>query len=170
MPRVVPSLLFCASIAIVASLVALAAPGCEASDNASLCKEVPAGGCPLSYGHACDDPLCEAAYACNPDGTWTLDHVCPARDAAADDASSPDANDSADALGASDAPPFDALAIDAAGASGGPGCIALEPPECPLATALACPKGCCDCEDLFVCDDGGWSPWGTCDDAGVRAH
>jgi hypothetical protein len=105
--------------------------------------------------------LCEAAYACNPDGTWTLDHVCAARDAGAPDA--------ADASDARDAEARDVVAFDAPpGASGGPGCVPLESPECPLGTALACPQGCCDCEDLFVCESGGWTAWGTCDlDAGI---
>ena len=30
-------------------------------------------------------------------------------------------------------------------------------PDCSLGFALACPMGCCGCEDLFVCQGGGWS-------------
>src|SRR5262249_22276629 len=140
----------------VAFAILRAAPGCETPIEQSPCKGVPDGGCPLSHGRACEDPACAAAYACNADGTWTLDHMCPAH---ADSSAS-----------APDAAPGDAGAIDAPpGASGGPECTALEAPDCPLATALACPSGCCDCTDLFVCGDGGWNEWGTCDpDAGIR--
>jgi hypothetical protein len=148
------------SLFAVVSL-AVTAGGCQESISQSPCNDVPAGGCPLSHGQACADPTCAAAYACNPDGTWTLDHVCAGHDASAPDASTPDAAD------ASPPPAFDAAGIDAAGASGGPGCAPLQPPECALGLALACPAGCCGCEDLFVCDQGGWSSWGTCGDAGL---
>ncbi|HEX7604578.1 MAG TPA: hypothetical protein VF316_23330 [Polyangiaceae bacterium] len=120
------------------------------------CRDVPDGGCPLSYGKACDDPACSAAYACDPGGVWRLDHVCAPHDAG------PDAPK----------PPVDAGArdvdIDVPGAFGGPGCAPLQTPDCPLGTALVCPNGaCCDCTDLFVCRNGGWDPWGTCDDGGI---
>jgi hypothetical protein len=147
-------------IALAAALSLAPFAACKETINESPCKDVPAGGCPLSHGVACDDPACEAAYACHPDGTWTLDHVCPARDASADvtpiDAALP--------------PPFDASAIDAPpGAGGGPGCEPLQPSDCSLAAALACPTGCCDCSDLFVCTNGSWDLWGTCgDDTGIR--
>ena len=32
--------------------------------------------------------------------------------------------------------------------------------------ALAC-NDCCGCANLYVCSDGGWSPWGECSDAGT---
>jgi hypothetical protein len=106
---------------------------------------------------ACDDPTCEAVYACRAGNVWELDHACPPHDAAARpaaDANAPDARDAS-----SDAPP---------GANGGPGCDALQAPDCALGLALVCPVGCCDCEDLFVCQSGGWTLWGTCSpDAGV---
>jgi hypothetical protein len=147
---------------------ALAAAGActTASPDAHLCTDVPAGGCPLSNGVACDDPSCAAAYACNPDGTWTLDHVCPARDAGAVDASD---------SGVADTAPvgFDAAGIDAPpGAGGGPGCVDPEAPDCWLDQALTCPAGsndpCCGCENLFVCANGGQLPWGYCSpDAGL---
>jgi len=41
-----------------------------------------------------------------------------------------------------------------------------QPPDCPLATGFACATACCGCEDLFVCENGGWTPWGSCGDAG----
>lgn len=153
-----------AALAIVMGL-ALAA-GCQASVAQSPCKDVPAGGCPLSHGQACDDPACEAAYACNPDGTWTLDHACARTDAGLD--ASIDAE--GDARDASMAP-TDATIDAPPGASGGPGCAPLQAPDCPLATGLACPQGCCDCEDLFVCANGGWTSWGTCSlDAGIKPN
>src|SRR5207237_2559082 len=82
------------------------------SPNAVLCKDIPPGGCPLSHGVACDDPACVAAYACL-DGKWSLDHVCPARDAGAD--ATLDASDARDARAMRDVG-FDVPP----GASGGP--------------------------------------------------
>lgn len=52
--------------------------------------------------------------------------------------------------------------IDVEGAFGGPGCVDLQMPDCPLGVALTCPSGCCGCEDLFVCKNGGWDLWGSC--------
>ena len=156
-------LAFLASLFVVSFVALVSSAGCQESLSQSPCKDVPAGGCPLAHGRACADPTCAAAYACNPDGTWTLDHVCAGHDASVPEASAPDASD------ASAPPAFDAAGIDAAGASGGPGCEPLQSPECSLGLALACPSGCCGCEDLFVCDQGGWSPWGSCGDAGITA-
>ncbi len=131
---------------------------CTDSTTPVLCKDIPDGGCPLSHGVACEDPACVAAYACNA-GTWTLDHVCAPRDAAIGDAGNDaDARAHIPRDGAFDAPP---------GANGGPGCTDLQPPECTLGLALACPNDqCCGCDDLFVCADGGWNAWGTCSDDG----
>jgi hypothetical protein len=122
------------------------------------CRDIPEGGCPVQGGTACQDPTCVAAYACEADGGWTLVRACPATDGGPPDAG-------ADAPGPSDA----GYDIDAPpGAFGGPGCLDLQPPDCPLGTALVCPNACCGCTDLYVCDDGGWDPWGVCtDDAGV---
>jgi hypothetical protein len=52
------------------------------------------------------------------------------------------------------------------GAFGGPGCPSLQTPDCALGLALACDIHCCGCEDLFVCEEGGWALWGYCGDAG----
>ena len=52
------------------------------------------------------------------------------------------------------------------GAFGGPGCGDLLEPDGALGVALACGASCCGCEDLFVCENGGWELWGTCGDAG----
>lgn len=136
-------------------LVPLLFWACSEEPVARPCRNVPDGGCPLSYGKACDDPACAAAYACEPGGAWRLDHVCAARDGAAD---APQPGDA----GARD------VDIDVPGAFGGPGCAGLQAPDCPLGTALVCPNGsCCGCSDLFVCRDGGWDPWGTCSDGGI---
>ncbi len=152
-----------ATLTLPASFVASSAlSACQETVSQSPCKDIPSGGCPLSHGLACEDPTCAAAYACNPDGTWTLDHACPGYDASA-----PPSFDAAVEAGA---PSFDASGFDAPpGSSGGPGCEALQEPDCPLSTALACPSGCCNCEDLFVCDlaGQGWVAWGTCGPSGL---
>ena len=152
---------FVALVACVGLVAVAVAPlgACSDSSTPVLCKDIPDGGCPLSHGVACDDVTCAAAYACN-GGTWTLDHVCPTRDAATADASTDaDARAPIARDGGFDAPP---------GANGGPGCADLQPPDCTLGLALACPNNeCCGCEDLFVCSGGSWSAWGTCSDGGI---
>ena len=146
-------------------LVALGALAVACSDGETVqrCTGIPAGGCPLSRGLACEDPVCEAVYLCRPGNVWELDRMCPPR---------PDAGTPADASAADapeDAPSFDANVDAPPGAYGGPGCRVLQAPDCPLGTALACGGGCCGCEDLFVCENGGWSTWGTCDEgSGIR--
>ncbi len=141
------------------ALIAASAGACGDAPTATPCRGIPAGGCPIaSHADGCEDPTCEAIYACEPDHSWQLVHRCPARDAAA----STDAtlSDGGDAGRVRDASSY----VDVPGASGGPGCEPLEPPDCALATAAACPEGqCCGCEDLFVCSGGGWTAWGYCD-------
>ena len=155
-----PGLLRASALAIVASFAAalLAAPSCSDATTEHPCTNIPAGGCPLSRGVACADPSCEGVYACRSGNVWELDHTCPAHEAGAP----------RDA--AHDAPPVVDAALDAPpGANGGPGCGALQVPDCSLGLALVCPSGCCDCEDLFVCQNGAWSQWGTCSaDAGIH--
>jgi hypothetical protein len=119
------------------------------------CTNIPAGGCPLSHGIACQDPTCDALYACRAGNVWELDRTCPAHEAGAAREASTDAAPEASR-------PFDASVDAPPGASGGPGCGPLQPPDCSLGFALACPSGCCDCEDLYVCENGGWSYWATC--------
>ncbi|MEO6576858.1 MAG: hypothetical protein ABIP89_23625, partial [Polyangiaceae bacterium] len=121
------------------------------------CNDIPDGGCPINPG-ACGDPACDAIYACNPGNTWSLEETCPPH--APVDAALP-VHDAA--------PPSDASYDDVPGANGGPGCSDLEPPDCPLALAAACPNGCCGCEDLYVCSNGGWNAWGTCGPTGIVA-
>lgn len=149
--------------ALVVAFLAIASACGDGDTSDQPCTDIPTGGCPLQYGVSCEDPSCLAVYRCNGDNTWTLDHTCPGNDGGpVIDASPIDASDSAVPRDAAiDAPP---------GANGGPGCDALESPDCPLAFALACPSGCCDCEDLFVCQNGGWNLWGSCSlDAGIVA-
>ena len=133
----------------------IAVPACEDVTADHACTGIPAGGCPLSRGVACEDPACESVYACRPGNVWELDHKCPAHEASVPREASTDAP-------AEVSRPFDASADAPPGANGGPGCGPLQTPDCTLAFALSCPSGCCDCEDLFVCQNGGWTYWATC--------
>ncbi|MBX3185981.1 MAG: hypothetical protein KF819_03155 [Labilithrix sp.] len=146
---------------VVPALVCLAS--CEEGETAQACTDIPAGGCPLSRGRACQDPACEASYACRPGNVWELSEVCPPRA----DAGRPDVA-IADAF---DAPSYDASFDAPPGAHGGPGCGLLQAPDCSLGFALACPSGCCECDELFVCENGGWNAWGTCvDGVGIKPN
>lgn len=158
-PRILATL-----FALLASVALAALPSCGDGETVQPCTDIPAGGCPLSRGLACSDPACEAVYLCRSGNVWELDRRCPARDA-----SVRDAQEAPDAAAPIDAAPIDA-AIDAPpGANGGPGCGPLQQPDCALGLALVCPSGCCGCEDLYVCESGGWALWGTCSpDAGIQ--
>ncbi len=146
---------------VAAAVVAIGcalAWACSDGQPVVTCHDIPNGGCPVQGGVECQDPTCAAAYTCNADGGWTLAYTCPPLDGSVHDANidSPAPSDAGYDI---DAPP---------GAFGGPGCATLQPPDCPLGMALVCSSGCCGCEDLWVCSDGGWDPWGTCsDDAGI---
>jgi hypothetical protein len=146
------------AFASLASLALLALLACEDGAPPTPCVNAPPNGCPLSGADVCKDPSCDTAYACQ-NGKWVLDHTCaPRGDAGSDGQHASDAY-AISRDGSFDAPP---------GADGGPGCVALQPPDCALATALACPDGCCGCGDLFVCTNGGWNAWGQCSaDAGI---
>lgn len=158
-----PRRLGLAALAIAGSVLALAAlPSCEDSPNDEACSQIPPGGCPLSRGVACQDPACEAVYACRPDNVWELERTCPPRPDAGAVPSSDASSDARDA--APEATPFDASTDAPPGANGGPGCGTLQPPDCSLGFALACAKGCCGCEDLFVCENAGWTYWSTCNE------
>jgi hypothetical protein len=148
----------------VVAFAILAFASCDDGSNPDEpCTGIPEGGCPLSHGVACDDPACEAAYACHPGNVWTLDHVCPAHEGGVDASEA-----SADVEAAA---PFDASIDAPPGAFGGPGCPSLEPPDCMLGFALSCPNGCCDCQDLYVCQNEGWTLWGSCsDDGGIHPN
>jgi hypothetical protein len=139
----------------------LVVAACSDTPPPAQCHDIPAAGCPVDNGaDACRDPTCAAVYTCQ-NGSWVFDHACPGY--------SPDAAPGAVDAGSEAAPANDA-AIDAPpGAYGGPGCEDLQPPDCSLGTALACGAAadCCGCVDLFVCNDGGWDPWGSCQDGGI---
>lgn len=144
---------------IAFAAVAFVAFACEDAATPQPCRDVPEHGCPLSHGVACEDPTCQAIYACREGNVWELVKTCPGYDP--DAGALPDAGPSTTIVDASiDAPP---------GAYGGPGCEVLQDPDCALALALACTNGCCGCEDLFVCTNGAWTLWGQCSvDGGVR--
>jgi hypothetical protein len=144
-----------ASLAAFGALLGTLTASCSDGPAAEPCTSIPPGGCPLSRGVACEDPTCEAVYACRPGNVWELDRTCPPREAGAPIEASVDAPVEA-------APSFDASTDAPPGANGGPGCDALQAPDCSLGFALACPSGCCGCEDLFVCENGGWTYWSTC--------
>lgn len=149
--------------ALAALLVVGVASACAVdAARAQRCSDIPPGGCPLSHGVACEDPACEATYACRPGNVWELAEHCPPREPTVRDGGGlEDAGAEAGPLDASvDAPP---------GAYGGPGCPSLIAPECALGVALACGSDCCGCEDLFVCRQGGWDLWGSCGPDGPTA-
>lgn len=142
-------------IAVLALLVLGVAASCDNAPSAETCTNIPQGGCPLAKGVACDDPSCLAVYACRPGNVWELERTCPPRDGGVLADASVDAPREATR-------PFDASIDAPPGASGGPGCDPLQPPDCALGLVLACPSGCCACEDLFVCENGGWTYSSTC--------
>jgi len=151
------------AVAACASVALAAAAACSDDAAFSECHEIPQAGCPRSADNVCDDPTCASAYVCRA-SKWELAYTCPAREASAD-AARPAPSD------ASSAPRDAGIDVDFPGAAGGPGCPALETPDCTLAAAAVCPSGCCGCENLFVCVNEGWSSWGYCDeDAGIVAR
>lgn len=156
-------------MACAALVTALAAGTLGAGCNddwptATACRGIPEGGCPLSHGVACEDPSCKAVYACREGNQWEFAGECPPHPDQPDAGSVVDADDAG-----TDATPSADASIDAPeGAYGGPGCEYLQAPDCTVGLALACGAGCCGCEDLFVCKNGGWEFWGVCGDAGIE--
>jgi hypothetical protein len=118
------------------------------------CRDIPDGGCP-AQDNACDDPTCFTLYDCSPNSTWTVDMVCPAKTPF--DAGDIFLDSGADANAAVDGAAY----LDVPGALGGPGCEDLEAPDCSLGSAAVC-NDCCGCQDLYVCQNGGWVTWGEC--------
>jgi hypothetical protein len=146
---------------VVTAVVLFAA--CDDSAVPEPCTDIPPGGCPRSHGVACEDPACEAVYLCRPNNVWEFYERCPPRGAGPDAA--PTVVSDAEA-----GPPlaFDASIDAPPGSFGGRGCEPLQEPECMLGLALSCGADCCGCQDLFVCEDEGWTYWGTCGgDGGV---
>lgn len=138
----------------------LLASACDSAPTPAPCHEIPDGGCPVDNGaNVCQDPSCDAVYACV-DGAWQLEQTCPPRPHEAG-VNGVDASDAGSTFDANiDAPP---------GAWGGPGCLDLQMPDCPAGEGLACVQqpDCCGCTDLWACDDGGWTLWGECADGGI---
>jgi len=146
-------------LGLTASAIFVVAACQDQTVTAQECSNIPQGGCPIARGVSCQDPTCERVYACREGNVWELVAPCPARDAtpSGKDAGAPDTGGGFDA--SIDAPP---------GAFGGPGCAGLQPPDCSLGLALACGSGCCECEDLFVCENGAWLLWGRCGPGGIE--
>jgi len=132
----------------------------DAVDVLPSCGEIPAGGCP-QRGDTCEDRTCDTVYTCTADGVWSLVEKCPLHEGGLPDAGAVDAAQDA-------APERDASFLQGVpGASGGPGCEDLEQPDCPLSRMQYCPSNqCCQCEDLYYCQGGGWQSWGACNDGG----
>jgi hypothetical protein len=161
-----------ALIVLVAVLGALA---CTCQSDPPLhdyCTGIPAGGCPGLGGTAnCKDTSCEAIYSSDPSCNWSLVAKCP-NYMPPRDAGPGDGGDGSVDASAPDAHVHDAGITLPDGAAGGPACtVELEAPDCTVEQAALC-TDCCEhqCQDLYVCDDGadgGWVPWGECDDAGA---
>jgi len=159
--RSFPRLLAATFVLLLPALVVVLA-ACEDGATPRECTDIPQGGCPLARGVSCQDLTCQAVYLCRPNNVWELHEYCPARDGEAPrEASVPEE-------AAPPPPSFDASIDAPPGAYGGPGCQPLQSPECSLGLGLSCGAGCCGCEDLYICENGGWSLWGVCGDGGVQ--
>lgn len=154
--------MFRSAVVMVTGALALFA-ACDDAAVAQPCSDIPAGGCPIAHSVSCSDPTCEAVYACRENNRWELVKRCPPHDASA-----PPPSSDLDAMtDAQPSPAFDASVDAPPGAYGGPGCLTLQSPDCSLGIGLVCGASCCGCEDLYVCENGGWSLWGFCGDAGL---
>ena len=154
-------------VLVACALVGAGLTACFAElPDPSKCRFVPSGGCPESGNTdvCAADPTCEAVYRCT-DSRWTLLAACTrdARDAGVRTDSAADSSAVTDA-----AARVDSGRAVPEGGYGGPTCNMLQAPDCPAATAILCPSGCCGCEDLFVCAAGTWNAWGLCTSAGIR--
>jgi hypothetical protein len=169
MPKMPSSRVLSLPVLLSLSAVIGLVVACDSADvDAQACRNIPANGCTLESGVACQDPSCAAVYQCNSDGSWTLEETCPnfqLPDAGADgasDAASGDAGPGHDAAFPYPIPP---------GAYGGPDCIDLQEPDCALGTVVGCADAvdtCCGCETLFVCQGDEWVVWGECEpDGGI---
>jgi hypothetical protein len=155
---------FLVPVLVAAGASVVAESACDNPPIPVVCQDLAAPACPTDLdADVCSDVECASVYACD-NGTWTFVQTCPNYSA---DAGVHPFEAGPEASGEVDAP-FDAPP----GAFGGPGCTDLEEPDCPLGTALACQHSfdCCECIDLFVCDDGGWELWGECGDGGVTPN
>lgn len=154
-----------AILTIAAVFAALLVVGCESPTSPVVCVDIPSGGCPQDNGaDVCQDWNCKAVYDCV-NGGWVFNESCPSHPYDA----STDAHDGSEAGADTSARPIDAQIDVPPGANGGKGCADLEVPDCSLATGLACTDAtdCCGCQDLWICQNGGWVLWGECTDAGA---
>jgi len=148
-------------VLLVAGAVVGALLACGDDETFVPCRDIPAGGCPHTRGASCDDPVCRAIYTCNDQKEWVVEQTCPPLpedSGVVTEAGTDSATQIADG-----AISRDANFVVPPGASGGEGCGELEAPDCSLGFALACPaNSCCDCEEIYVCNNGGWEVWGSC--------
>jgi hypothetical protein len=156
-----------ATLLVCSALVGVVTAACDSVPDPAACLDVPDGGCPDDNGAAvCQDVTCNAVYGCV-NGKWVFEEACPMRasDAAADSSGDSIADSGSDTMAST----VDTSIDVPAGANGGQGCVDLELPDCSLGTALACAAAvdCCGCEDIWICQGGGWVPWGGCTDAGL---
>jgi hypothetical protein len=148
-------------LATAAALTVAAA--CDDGGAIQTCEGsvIPSNACEvLEDDSECTDPCCAAAYQCV-GNTWSLAHACPGYSASkcSDGATTSVTN-------LQEAGVCDAAVALPPGANGGPGCIDLEPPDCPVGEVLTCGAASCvqsACEALWYCEDGEWWEWGTCD-------
>jgi hypothetical protein len=145
---------------------ALSAPLACSDPTYQDCHNIPSGGCPGGDATNCEDPTCVEIYSCEANGSWTPVVRCPPHEAGVDAGRGVDGS-GVDATVIREASLRDVDFKLPEGAAGGPDCIELESPDCPLELALACSMSCCGCQDLWVCEDGSWNIWGACSEAGV---
>ncbi len=132
------------------TLVAATLLGCPDDPVGAVpCGTIPALGCP-DKGQECRDPTCASLYKCL-DGVWRFTLACD--------------------YDGTPRPPREASApVDAGYDPEELKCPPLEEPDCPRSRALACPSGCCSCEDVFRCVNAGWELAGGCVDGGLSVQ
>ena len=156
----------------------LAAVGCDQGGyQAVTCsKEIPTNGCPVDpAAQECSDPCCAAGYNCT-NGEWVLAFTCSSFNIAncqTSAASNSDAATDATSDGAVDSGAtsscIDLNLPPGANANGGPQCIDLELPDCPVGLVQCSPDSCRTdgCDGLFYCTaEGEWIQWGGCAEDG----
>ena len=147
---------------LLALLVVLLAPaGCQGIPTGTGCSDIPAGGCPTDRGGTCDDPTCNALYACNA-GAWSILQWCDQPDGGAGggDAGGGDG-------GPRDGGPCTPVSINTTGET--QDCTPdLEGTDCSVEAALGCEETACltGCSDFYLCTAPGWVHVAYCDDNG----
>jgi hypothetical protein len=171
LPSAVGAATFALGGLLVALVVALLVPTLGACNSLAVppsCADIPDGGCPEDNGaQVCADPTCNAVYVCD-DGNWSYVMACPAHphEAGVDAALEAEAEAEAAASDATKLP--DVPFVVPPGAYGGASCEDPQLPDCWLGTAIACEgtADCCGCQDLWLCQNGGWVSWGQCTASG----